>query len=241
MTKQQYAIRGEGFFPAVGGFSHLWVGDFQFTREQVQDIMLASLDEALAVRKPSDIEVIAERLAKVEDRLVELRNHDSALHGRIDGVVEIIGERVSGLVDEIAAVRDSAKRAHERLDVHEIAFHYVYKALDQVMLRSGFGNMSSEYPLTPAFPNAPAFPTGGASTAEAAAEAVLPVPQRGDRVRLEGLDRNDDALGNGWYDVVGRDDDNYTQISAGFDKRGVKRLYRVENHLIKEVRHADHT
>lgn len=218
-------------------------------------------------RNQPTVAEIAERLAEVEQRQDEfeqrtikaLNAHDErfdtqselrirsnrALDQRIDKVAEIIGDRVTGLVNDNNMILDSVKRAHERLDVHEIAFHYVYKALDQVMLRSGFGNMSSEYPLTPAFPNAPAFPTGGADTAEAAAEAVLPVPQRGDRVRLEGaVSVSNKPVPDGWYDVIGHSDTAATpefQIAVSVEEPRRSPWMSTAQPGLKEVRHADHT
>lgn len=174
--------------------------------------------EPLGLGKPSDIEVIAERLAKVEDRLAkdadDSARHDlqlyervekvekqfdqfvqhmggetSGLHNRLDKVAEIIGERVSGLVDRMTAIENG--------DAQDYA--YVLKGLDEVRLRSGLGKMEFEHP------RGPAFPTGGAGTAEAATDAVLPVPQRGDRVRLEGARSvMNNPVVDGWHDVVGQ-------------------------------------
>lgn len=216
----------EGKEPLVGvafTLAPLTLPQVQLVREFVSSFHGKSYkdDEPLPERKPTPVEALAERLAKVEDRLTDLHNRSThyATDARIDKVAEIIGERISGLVEELATLRDMFDRAETRT----------------VNL---FDRHSTDI-ASLLHPDAPAFPTGGATTAEAAADAVLPVPQRGDRVRLEGLNRNDDALGNGWYDVVGGDE-HYTQIELGLDKYGVKRLYNVANHIIKEVRHADH-
>jgi tetrahydromethanopterin S-methyltransferase subunit G len=235
----------------------------------------------LLLHKPTPVEALAERLAKVEDRLARLvqpadnygsiltrldaiegrqdefeqrtvsalnthgarvaafgkelhgvnvgeADHNRKLHDRITQVAEIIGERVSGLVEEIAAVRDSAKRAHERMDEWG-------KHVDELDRRT-FGSTLVG-----------AFPTGGDSTAEAASDAVLPVPekrdafaipeghfavrdaegratgdvlpvpQRGDRVRLEGAKTiNGHPIKDGWYDVLGHGKE-FPEFQIGLD------------------------
>jgi archaellum component FlaC len=141
--------------------------------------------------KPSDIEVVAERLAEVEDRLASLHLTEryAKVHDRIDKVAEIIGERVSGLVDQLEALArkgGSVEAEHsEKLDQHS---RDIGRLLHLIF---------DEKPV-------PAFPTGGAHTLEGATEAVLPVPQRGDRVRLEGATNGAGKwVPDGWYDVVG--------------------------------------
>lgn len=188
-------------------------------------------------------------------RLAQARD----LNDRIDKVAEIIGERISGLVERLDALEARFPKVWADAavgDDYEGAAQGTWEVVSE-----GVVTFPPAEAIDAAFAALPpdahgtiapgemervlqaaaraAFPTGGAHTAEAAADVVLPVPQRGDRVRLEGLNRNDDALGNGWYDVVGGDE-HYTQIELGLDKYGVKRLYNVANHIIKEVRHADH-
>lgn len=189
-------------------------------------------DHALPREPEFGWEGVAERLRKVEDSLSDLRNgvreNYKLLHERIDKVAEIIGERVSGLVDDIAAVRDSAKRAHERLDGFAAAVYGV-RAIDAAFAALppdahgtiGPGEMERVLQAV----SEVAFPTGGASTVEdvlaslkpgdmavwthdtpeAATDAVLPVPQRGDRVRLEGAQSvGYTTIADGWYDVLGQ-------------------------------------
>jgi hypothetical protein len=126
-----------------------------------------------------------------------------------------------------------------------------------------------------------AFPTGGADTAEAAAEAVLPVcstcggtgevderaggtprsgslpcpdcvggavlpiPQRGDRVRLEGARSiGGFSIDDGWYTVTGGTEECF-QVAAykePDEPDSARRLAYVPNnsHGLKEVRHAGH-
>lgn len=160
-------------------------------------------DDVLPERKPTPVEALAERLAKVEDRLAVIHGE---VHQRIDKVVDIVGERVSELVEQIAN--------HEAL-------------IEQLV--GGLADWGS---------GEPAFPTGGASTAEAATDAVLPVPQRGDRVRLEGaLTTASLTLHPGWYEVTGQDGHSF-QVRVG---EGSLALYWVLNGSpgLKEVRH-DH-
>lgn len=91
-----------------------------------------------------------------------------------------------------------------------------------------------------------AFPTGGAATAEAAAEAVLPVPQRGDRVRLEGARSiGSTPIKDGWYEVLGQQADAF-QVrftpdgGAPSDIVGLGLFWIANNDPgLKEVRHAD--
>lgn len=160
---------------------------------------------------------LAGRFGKIEHAFVQNvvdGQHFKLLNERIDKVVEIIGERISGLADEIAAVRDSAKRAHERFD-GGIDWH---------------GEPD------------PAFPTGGAHTAEAAADAVLPVPQRGDRVRLEGArSLFGTEIENGWWPVLGSGEgNNCFQVGRNGDITGPLYWVRNTDPGLKEVRHVDH-
>jgi hypothetical protein len=187
-------------------------------------------DAPLPTHKPTPVEALAERLAKVEDNLASLHKLVDSLtglterlagnysdlteryakvHERIDKVAEIIGERVSGLVDEIT-------RAHGRIDI-----------------------------LMAEPPAGPAFPTGGAHTLEGAAEAVLPVPQRGDRVRLEGaVSVSNKPVPDGWYDVIGHSDTAATpefQIAVSVEEPRRSPWMSTAQPGLKEVRHADHT
>lgn len=184
------------------------------------------------------VEKLSERYVDMTERYAKLSTN---LHERIDKVAEIIGERVSGLVDEIAAVRDSAKRAHERLDGNPTGLRWTPEgALD------GHEMSRADYPDLYAAMQKAAFPTGGATTAEAAAEAVLPVPQRGDRVRLEGAQSvGNTKIKDGWYEVLGQEAQSF-QISfnsdggAPSDTVGLGLFWIDNNHPgLKEVRHAD--
>jgi hypothetical protein len=197
---------------------------------------LLSFDEpgALKRNQPAVAE-LAERLAKVEDRLAQLKDvefsltrianlariigeHKLETNQRIDKVAEIIGERVSGLVDELEELKNWAWG----------------------------GGPSPRQRIVAAMPKElrDAFPTGGAGTAEAATDAVLPVPQRGDRVRLEGATSTGQThLKDGWYDVTGFHEataigDN-DQFQVGTPNGGLYWLY-IHTSALKEVRHADH-
>jgi hypothetical protein len=190
-----------------------------------------------------DVEVRLSGAANDHHALKRLRKSDvAALNERIDQVVEIIGarideleskakdatrsahKRIDGLVNDIAAATDSAKRAHERIDdLREL---------------TGINRFTADAP----------FPTGGASTAEAAADAVLPVPQRGDRVRLEGARAlNGRRVVDGWYDVIGHDGPNIlggpvfqiaTRESAERDDTAPWLPWLAQSSHVKEVRHA---
>jgi hypothetical protein len=181
------------------------------------------LVEALR-NKPTPVEALAERLAKVEEGLAGVAAFNGRLHERfgksehafvqnvidgqhykllnerIDKVAEIIGDRVSGLV--------------ERLDALE------GRTVGLQTFGAPTTGVFADYPGAPTLPTddyepmqfnwevaeqgAAAFPTGGSDTAEAAADAVLPVPQRGDRVRLEGARSVvGSVIADGWYDVLG--------------------------------------
>lgn len=199
---------------------------------------------------------LREDLKAVDGANQSLRVDIDKLNSRIDKVVEIIGDRVGTLVssiddvrDEIASVRDSARRAHERLDATEIqtqagwptvpTYDYLLKGLDEVRLRAGLGKMEYEHP------RAAPFPTGGAHTLEGAIEAVLPVPQRGDRVRLEGARSlaGRRRIKDGWYDVIGHSTSPMFQVATG-DSRDRDDLspwlpWIDMGPCVKEVRHAD--
>jgi hypothetical protein len=221
---------------------------------------LLSFDEpgALERNQPAVAE-LAERLAKVEDRLatnesalrsqmqrvetleeqrlaaaVAVRSNRKVLDDRIDKVTEIIGERVSGLVEQI----DALVGLHANLEHLDPATVTVQDVLRTLRVARIF---------------APDFPTGGASTAEAAADAVLLVPQRGDRVRLEGARSVvGSAIADGWYDVLGfagAPDNPQFQIRVrdadlgmqGIDTPAYSPWLFCGQPSLKEVRHADHT
>jgi hypothetical protein len=172
--------------------------------------MVAICDELMRYRDESLVEVsraernqpavteLAERLAKVEDRLAGLvtpadnygsiltrldaaeEKHEdlwkrtnklqAAMTERIDRVVDIVGERIGVLVARINEIDG--------------------RTMGSTLIG--------------------AFPTGGADTAEAAADAVLPVPQRGDRVRLEGARTlNFYPVPDGWHEVTGQNGDAF--------------------------------
>lgn len=195
---------------------------------------MAGIERWLAVADPS---------LNLQQRFNRLGVAIDSLNERIDKVADIIGERVSGLVDEIAAVRDSAKRAHERIE--DLRDHVGLNGtadgwtLGDKVLRlvdfasaQGFRMGSNTWP-------APAFPTGGASTAEAAAEAVLPVPQRGDRVLIKS---GTNTLGGAhlkeqWAGVVGL---NGWMVQVELDSdTDTKSIPWISISDLKEVRHAD--
>lgn len=206
---------------------------------------------------------LAERLAKVEDRQAALdamftkgpnrlnrrqerlddridtsekqtREALVKVNERIDKVAEIIGERVSGLVVQIDALVGLHANL-EHLDPATVTVQDVLRTLRVARM------------------SAPDFPTGGASTAEAAADAVLPVPQRGDRVRLEGARSVvGSAIADGWYDVLGfagAPDNPQFQIRVrdadlgmqGIDTPAYSPWLFCGQPSLKEVRHADHT
>lgn len=220
-------------------------------------------EPGLVGRTVTDVEALAERLAKVEDRLTRLvtpsDNYGSiltrldkidgrldtqselrvrsnrTLDERIDKVAEIIGERVSGLV--------------ERQDEFERRTVFTLNEMQAVDLKGGYDSLGQALRGKVYSPDdsltTPAFPTGGASTAEAVADAVPPVPRRGDRVRLEGaIADTDRAIPDGWYDVIGHsggsDEPPSFQIEAAtqFDfAKWVPWLY-YDPKTLKEVRHA---
>jgi tetrahydromethanopterin S-methyltransferase subunit G len=182
--------------------------------------------------KPSGIEALAERLAKVEQHIgeqaINVNRRVDEVNQRIDKVAEIIGERVSGLVDRMTAIENGDAQDYDN----------ARKRLDWLT--------EQVEALNPGV-RAPAFPTGGAHTADAATEAVLPVPQRGDRVRLEGAsgEVSGRRIKDGWYDVVGWSS-NQIQIRVMTDQNGHPTIdwlpwLSLGNPAIKEVRHADHT
>jgi hypothetical protein len=209
---------------------------------------------------------LAERLAKVEDRLAREEELRLGVDSRIDKVAEIIGERVSGLVDEIGEHGKSLRKYTLTAHIEKIAesidgrlseldrrlagiengdaqdYAYALKGLDEVRLRAGLGTMQAEHPRGP---TAPAFPTGGAHTMEGATNAVLPVPQRGDRVRLEGALSLGGSTHTGWFDVTGNADGAF-QIDA--TNQAARPVPHVKFTVwvahgdpgLKEVRHADH-
>lgn len=223
---------------------------------------------APAERKPTPVEALAERLAKVEDRLDKFRDDldhlasagSPSLDGinrelkesfrridqRIDKVVEIIGERVGEIVNDISAVVDSATRAHERLDLLDKPVTEGDDGGRDAVTRALDGSSAINAGWWRDRPNTarPYFPTGGASTAEAATDAVLPVPQRGDRVRLEGAETGTgQKVPDGWFDVIGSS--LYTfqvRVRARPDAdRATDWLPWLGHEYAKEVRHADHT
>lgn len=199
-------------------------------------------EKALDLGKPSDIEVIAERLAKVEDRLAhtpsidavtrELNDSAGRLDDRITEVADIIGERVSGLVDRLDKLEGPAgwldnmqasiNGLTERLDGPQNAIDALVGSIP-IGLRAGF-------------------PTGGATTAEAAAEAVLPVPQRGDRVLIR---KGAQTLGGAvlkeqWATVIGLSKNLTPLVQVELDGDGDTRsIPWIDVSFIMEVRHAD--
>lgn len=203
---------------------------------------------------------LAERLAKVEARQDEfeqrtvkaLNEHSErfnlqmdlrlaqarGLNDRIDKVAEIIGERISGLVDQVAALENRAGYAADGAPYvgdPSVTSGGTVTAMPPVMRRVYAEGGEAALKA--------AFPTGGATTAEAAADAVLPVPQRGDRVRLEGAQSvGHTRIADGWYDAVGHTDDHFqVRVGRAGNIEGVD-LFWIDNQHpgLKEVSHADH-
>lgn len=158
-------------------------------------------DVPLDLGKPTDIEVITERLAKVEDTIAaiqsnglvrEMQANHRDVHKRINTVVEIIGERMLALDKTLEELKASTLHTEHGDKVH--------------------------------FDGEPV-PT----------EQL--VPQRGDRVRLEGaVSSGGSVIPDGWYDVVGRG-----PAHGGFQVRTLHdALYWVsDDHPgLKEVRRA---
>lgn len=222
-----------------------------------RDRLQRELDElrGMAPNTPAVAELAA-RLDEFEQRTVktlnahherfdtqsELRTRGNrALDQRIDQVVEIIGTRVEGLVNDIAVATDSAKRAHERVDNTNVLFAELRSMFDAAENRTvNMFDRHTEDIAKLLHPDPPAFPTGGASTAEAVAEAVLPVPQRGDRVQIA---PNTKTLGGAnlrqqWAVVIGvSDGGNLVQVELDGegDTRSIPWIDRAD---IMEVRHA---
>ena len=218
-------------------------------------------------RKPTPVEALAERLAKVEDRIagmvssygsslprlakVEDRlaafgkelhgvnigeaEHYAKVHERIDKVAEIIGERVSGLVDDITAIRDLLGEHGPRSNADVISYAGRLGQLADAVrnLDPGWRGWKGT--------DGPAFPTGGASTAEAATDAVLPVPQRGDRVLIKD---GSQTLGGvvykeQWATVIGVSGSDMVQVEL--DGEGETRsIPWLDIGFIKEVMHREH-
>jgi hypothetical protein len=241
--------------------------------------MISILDELIALREfaggaPSpggaepnqpavaELAELAERLAKVEDRLAgpqlvelsQLNRFAKEIHSRLDKVAEIIGERVSGLA---IASTSLEKRLGEIDNI---------RAFEVLELKRRCTWLEEQVETLNPGVHVP-FPTGGASTveevlaalkpgemavwahdtAEAATDAVLPVPQRGDRVRLEGATSHGGFLiDNGWYNVTGQNGNCFQIKAEGTsdpDCAPSQWLSYVDNSCpgLKEVRHADHT
>lgn len=211
-------LRAEGYNDAAQ-YLNTWAAMPSALRD------VCPLHDATPERNQPAVAELAERLAKVEDRLARLAapadNYGSiltrldaidgrldtqselrvrgnqTLDGRIDKVAEIIGERVSGLVEQL----DKLEGPGGWLDNMQASINWLTEQVET---------------LNPGV-RAPAFPTGGASTAEAATDAVLPVPQRGDRVRLEGAKTiNGHPLKDGWYDVLGHGKE-FPEFQIGLD------------------------
>lgn len=130
--------------------------------------------------KPTDIEALAQRLAKVEDGWAAANRDVGKLHARIDKAAEIIGAHIGGLVDRI-----------ENLEIDKSEPH-------------PFGVQ----PNPPGFPTGAGTTVEDAiaQVEEPGAESEPLKPQRGDRVRLEGArSPSGRPISDGWYDVIGGD------------------------------------
>lgn len=213
------------------------------------------LDRGL-LYKPTPVETLAERLAKVEDRQASLdamftegpnrlnrrqerlddridnsekqtREATRKLDERITKVVEIIGERISGLVDQDASLE---KQLGEIDNI---------RAFEVLELKQRLSALESRTVGLQQVGALAAFPTGSADTAEAAADAVLPVPQRGDRVRLEGAKTLAFySVPDGWYDVAGQNGDAFQIRVPQFGGDWLPYIPNA-NEGLKEVRHAE--
>ena len=172
-------------------------------------------------------EALAERLAKVEDRLAEKAHDIAELNRRIDKVAEIIGERVSGLVEN-----------DEKLAQHLADMGGWQDAVTQAL--DGSSAINAGWWRDRPNEARPYFPTGGASTAEAATDAVLPVPQRGDRVLIKDGSQTlgGAVLKEQWATVIGVSRARamvQVELDGQGDTRSIPWLVRA---FIKEVRHA---
>lgn len=183
------------------------------------------------------------RMGALEASLKASAHHDVVLYGlvadiekRITDVAESIGRRVGALHERHNALEKRLDKDSE--DIGKLASSVV-GIIDGTKVTCTRRGDAPDFSVAP-------FPTGGASTAETAAEAVLPVPQRGDRVRLEGaVSTGKTYIRDGWYEVTGRyearfpGDHNQFQVGNA-SSMGLYWVYDTDPGL-KEVRHADRT
>lgn len=252
MRRVSEVLRDAGYASA-SDYVHTWASMPQAMREDVRAGQEPFTHFAPERNQPAIAE-LAERLTKVEDRQDEFEQRtvkalshqderfnaqnagrhqlEAALNARIDKVAEIIGERISGLID--------------RLDKLEKPWAYPpTEAIDAAFAAlppDAHGTIApGEMERVLQAAARAAFPTGGATTAEAAADAVLPVPQRGDRVRLEGAKTLAFySVPDGWYDVAGQNGDAFQIRVPQFGGDWLPYIPNA-NEGLKEVRHAENT
>lgn len=165
--------------------------------------------------KPTDIEALAQRLAKVEDRLAA---GDESVNANADALSDVID------VVEIALAH--SEKVAARLDEFETR---VVGLLDAHTTDIA----ALKHPDVP-------FSTGAATTVEEViAQAEEPsaesddAPRRGDRVRLEGVRSiGNTKLEDGWYDVTGSTALDEFQVKAGIGRFWVS----ASDTGLKEVR-----
>ena len=194
----------------------------------------------------TDIEALAQRLAKVEDGWAAANRDVGKLHARIDQACEIIGARIGGLEERIDAMADGGRDIIAAVELTLTHSEGVAERVVKLERQQGGGIAFGVQP------NPPGFPTGAGTTVEDAiaqveepgAESEPLKPQRGDRVRLEGARTfyANILLEDGWVDVIGaHSEDPVFQVRTssgaipwvGFDDPGLKEVRRGAANLPK--------
>ena len=180
------------------------------------DPAMTPIYKTVVTGKPTDIEALAQRLSKVEERIAanlsNINGRFEETSKRIDQACDIIGERISQLEERLNAVVDLLGESSRAPGALYYATRIAQLADALRELSPGWrGWKGSDLPFG-LQPNPPGFPTGAGTTVEDAiaqveepgAEIEPLKPQRGDRVRLEGaLSVAGWPIIDGWYDVVG--------------------------------------
>lgn len=165
------------------------------------------LRQATADPRVSDIEALAQRLAKVEDNLdyakTLTRTKAKELTARIDQVCDTIGARIGGLEERLARLEQAPERfvLHDNVKVTNAPFP------------TGAGTTVED---AVAVAEAEAWTAAVAQVEEPGAESEPLKPQRGDRVRLEGARSIGGAeLEDRWFDVLGQNAGIFQVESGG--------------------------